>query len=694
MISPGIIHTPIYRARDSSRRLKESEIQPIMPPMKSSLTSFAAAIALSLMLSSAVSRSADASATTVTLDSTRTTMAFEGIGAVSAGASSRLLIDYPEPSRSHILDWLFLPKYGASFQHLKVEVGGEINSTDGTEPTHARSREELDNPGPESFNRGYEWWLMKEAKKRNPNIILDCLPWGAPGWIGNSNYCSQDMADYLAAFIKGGKEFHNLDINLVGGWNEKEVTPEWIKLLRRTLDSKGLAHVNIVGGDMNGPPAAQWKIAEQAVADPELARCLYAIGVHYPYGEVPASVARLRAGGLRTWSSEHGEWDWSTMLPFQHKRAASINNTFIERGLTKINFWSLVTSYYDCLPAPRSGVITANTPWSGAFQIAPTLWAVAHFTQFVEPGWLFLEGFNRQLPKGGSVVGMVSPDKKDFSMVIETTEAKSAQVLLLKAAESFAGNLLHVWRTDMMEQFIPQLDLAASNNAWTVLLDPNCIYSVTTTKGQRKGTAVSPPPKAFPLPYQDDFEGYQPNSTPSYLCDQGGAFEVVTRNEGGQCLRQQVHRPGIDWARASYAYSVIGDDNWNDIEVRAEACFETPSGSAPAGKQSVGLLCRWNPGSTWAHFTTPNPAGYNFRLYDDGRWELTTARKVLAVGNTSLPDLGWHQLMLKCAGDRITASLNAVTLVELQDSTYHRGLVGITSRFHPALFDNLIVTIP
>jgi hypothetical protein len=129
------------------------------------------------------------------IDPSKTGPEFEGIGAVSAGASSRLLIDDPEPSRSNVLDWLFLPKYGAGFQHLKVEVGGEINSTDGTEPTHARTRDELDYPKRESFERGYEWWLMKEARKRNPKIILDCLAWRTPGWIGNGNYCSQDMSD-------------------------------------------------------------------------------------------------------------------------------------------------------------------------------------------------------------------------------------------------------------------------------------------------------------------------------------------------------------------------------------------------------------------------------------------------------------------------------------------------------------------
>ena len=100
--------------------------------------------------------------------------------------SGRLLIDYPEPARSEILDFLFKPNYGAALHHLKVEIGGDVNSTDGTEPSYARTREEFNHPKPEYFNRGYEWWLMREAKKRNPRIYIDILQWGAPGWIGEA----------------------------------------------------------------------------------------------------------------------------------------------------------------------------------------------------------------------------------------------------------------------------------------------------------------------------------------------------------------------------------------------------------------------------------------------------------------------------------------------------------------------------
>ena len=34
-----------------------------------------------------------------------------------------------------------------------------------------------------NYERGYEWWLMVEAKKRNPDILLYGLPWAFPGTL-------------------------------------------------------------------------------------------------------------------------------------------------------------------------------------------------------------------------------------------------------------------------------------------------------------------------------------------------------------------------------------------------------------------------------------------------------------------------------------------------------------------------------
>ena len=129
-----------------------------------------------------------AQALSITLDGAGTGRIFEGEGAISAGASSRLLIDYPEPYRGQILDYLFKPNYGANLQDLKVEIGGDMNSTAGSEPSHMHTASD------QNYNRGFEWWLMEQAKLRNPNITLGILAWGAPGWIGNGQWFSQDLS--------------------------------------------------------------------------------------------------------------------------------------------------------------------------------------------------------------------------------------------------------------------------------------------------------------------------------------------------------------------------------------------------------------------------------------------------------------------------------------------------------------------
>ena len=80
---------------------------------------------------------------------------FDGIGGLSGGgATSRFLPHYPEPQRSQILDFLFLPRFGAAVHILKVEIGGDAQSTEGTEASHMHTRED------ENYQRGYEWWEL------------------------------------------------------------------------------------------------------------------------------------------------------------------------------------------------------------------------------------------------------------------------------------------------------------------------------------------------------------------------------------------------------------------------------------------------------------------------------------------------------------------------------------------------------
>jgi len=87
-------------------------------------------------------------------------------------------MDYPEPDRTQILDYLFKPGYGASLQLLKLEIGGDANSSDGAEPSVEHSKGNID------CGAGYEFAVAKQAVALNPYLKLYGLQWAAPGWVG------------------------------------------------------------------------------------------------------------------------------------------------------------------------------------------------------------------------------------------------------------------------------------------------------------------------------------------------------------------------------------------------------------------------------------------------------------------------------------------------------------------------------
>ena len=80
-----------------------------------------------------------------TLSRLGATKAFDGLGAISGGgATSRLLVDYPSPQREQVLDYMFKPSFGAALQILKVEIGGDQDTTDGCESSHMHDNTTVD----------------------------------------------------------------------------------------------------------------------------------------------------------------------------------------------------------------------------------------------------------------------------------------------------------------------------------------------------------------------------------------------------------------------------------------------------------------------------------------------------------------------------------------------------------------------
>ena len=606
----------------------------------------------------------------IVVDAGRPGRVFEGIGAVSAGASSRLLNEYPERQRGEVLDYLFRPNYGAGFQHLKVEIGGEVNSTDGTEPTHMRAR------GEENYGRGYEWWLMTEAKKRNPGIMLDCLAWGAPGWIGNGHYFSPDMADYVVKFLQGAKRVYGLDIDYTGIWNETAHDAAWIKLLRQSLDKAGLQRVGVVAADDYEEHG--WKIAREMAGDPELRAAVARLGVHYPEQHSPATV---QTNGTPLWASEDGPWrgDWAGAA----RLAETFNRNYIVGKFTKTEIWSPVTAYYDTLPLPGSGVLRANEPWSGHYEVQPAVWAVAHTTQFARPGWHYLDSACVRLP-GGSCVALQSPDGRDYSLIIETMKATAAEILEVTNL-GLPDKTLHVWHTSEARQFERLAEVRPEGGHFSIRLEPQSVYSLTTTTGQHKGTAMPPAAHPLALPYGDDFSAYPIGAVPRYFSDQAGVFEVSRDADGpGMVLRQAVSGEGIQWPnhKDPAPETIMGDPGWQNYVVAADVCIESHGYAVLLGRVSV----------------VPNnehlPAGYRFKLTATGEWELrviqTTLGKLpwqfhtagetgapLAGGQTRLGPQKWYRMELAMAGDRITVRLDGAELASVREGTHTHGQAGL-----------------
>jgi hypothetical protein len=614
--------------------------------------------------------------TQIKLKDTNEGRIFEGIGALSAGASSRLLSDYPEEYRNQILDLLFRPKFGASLQQIKVEIGGDVNSTDGSEPSHARTRDELLRPEPAFYKRGYEWMILEEAKKRNPSIFLDCLEWGCPGWIGNGKYYSADNAEYIAAFLNGARLYHNLNFDYTGIWNERQPDYEWIKLLRKTLDNKGSASVRIIAPDF-----FNWDIAGEMLRDKDLYDAVYAVGIHYNERDenkqyASSGIAQSLNKSLR--NSEGGPWrgDWDG---FEYL-VKLYNRNYLVGKTTNVITWSLVTSYYDNLSLPASGLMTAKTPWSGHFEIQPAIWAAAHTTQFAEPGWRYVDASSGFLAKG-SYVTLRSTDKKDFSIIIETADTAGTQSVSFQFDRTYTQKTLHVWKSTREKcEFERQPDIKVSNNSFTISLEGKSAYSITTTSGQTKGFYKSPANTPFPFPWKTDFEQQESGKPAKYFMDQTGVFEIAEREDGkGKCMKQVIDKQGIEWeiGQNPSVETVIGDTAWTDYEIRALVNITENTGSA----KILGRVME-------VHRGNDNPSGYWFKITTGNNWTLNAGGQMLASGYADFPPFAWHNLTMRLKGNKISVSVGDKEVISVTDAKYTHGLAGLGSDFNFTEFDD------
>jgi len=567
--------------------------------------------------------------TIIHLDSSSPGRVFEGVGTLSAGATSALLAEYPEAIRDDILDLLFKPKFGASFQHLKVEIGSGVNSTCGAEPSHVITPDELSQPVP----RGYELWLAAEARKRNPEIILDALPWGTPYWT--TNYSTQEAADWAVAFLELARRHYGLEFQFIGGCQnehsdivkrtDSEQTRRFIvEHLRPTLDRKGFSNVQIVAADFFNHHIGdehRWSVVKDVLQDPNYSRALDVVGYHYPVGYLKWTLddRPLPAGFLesrkRIWASE----DFSQRggsFEVGHDYVGKIVREYSELSITKSIAWAPFSS----LPAGflwnNVGFIDASSPRSGHYEVWPALWCVAHVTQFVQPGWVYLDNahgrFNRYSKSvedaNGFYAALKSPDGRDWTVIAATDRPVRVRLLI---APNFPAKPVHVWKSDATSQFV-NVPIGAQTNQVVIEMDGQSVYTVTTTLGQVKGQPKHPTPsrRSFPT-WTDDFRDYKAHAKPR---NQEGTFEIIS-HLGTNVLQQQVPTPGYDW------------------NVRFGGCVSYYGGHDATESMAIETAVQLQGGYTEVGAAAERTLFYRLQLHQDGSWKLLCRGKIITEGN-------------------------------------------------------------
>ncbi|GAA1214835.1 ricin-type beta-trefoil lectin domain protein [Kitasatospora nipponensis] len=668
-----------------------------------------AALAVSLLLSGVLTAgqviapavaSAATVSTSITVDGSRSGRVFDGVGAASGGGgNSRLLIDYPEPQRSQLLDYLFKPGYGASLQSLKIEIGGDTNSTDGAEPSYQHTKGTVD------CNQGYEWWLAEQAKLRNPNIKLYGLAWGAPGWIGVNDpanpspgqpyFWSQDMIDYLVGWF-GCAAQHHLPIDYIGGWNEREYNATWYKDFKAALVASGHGGTKVVAAD-----SYDWNLASDMAADPQLNAAIDVVGMHYPCGYLGAmstcnSTPAAQALGKPIWASESGSQDYDTGA---QAVARAINRDYIDGKMTSYMNWPVIAALYQNLFFSTDGLSMATQPWSGSYSLGRTTWVTAHTTQFTQPGWQYLDqasgylGGNRA---DGSYVSLRSPNTSDYSTVIETVDATAAQSATFTVAGGLSTGQVHVWATNLnstnpADYFVHTQDLTPVRGSYTLTLQPGYVYTVSTTTGQGKGTATAPAPAPLNLPYADGFDTPAASTSPKYFSDMNGAFQTVGCGGGrtGSCLRQMAPAAPIHWTdEANKApYTIVGDSTWVDYTAAADTLFEQPGAAEVLGR--VNQQGRNDNGLNAYHLRLSDTGTWSI-LKSDLNWNFTT----LASGTVPAPGLNsWHHLALTMQGPTLTAAIDGTTVGTVTDYSFTSGMAGLAlTGYQTQQFDNLALT--
>lgn len=658
-------------------------------------------------------------------------MLYRGTGMVSGNNSSRLLLDYKNENPTaywEIMNYIF-GKKGLEIAHLKLEMGSDVNSSSGTEPSVMRSEDE-----PADVTRGAGYQLAADAKTINPDLTLDMLWWSEPLWVTNAEDVYAARYKWYRETLDAAYETYGLKFDYVSATqNERARDNDWIKYLSQHLKSEtdcpyDYSSIKIVAGEEVCTWQAAGEILKQLEnGEEELANAVDILGSHYTSSSSKEAKELAYNYGKELWFSEgsssmsysEGAWrfDEGNSGLTGINGALDIANRYIamypQGGMTLCQFQPVIAGYYDGVCYCQKQFINAADPWSGYYTLDSGFYVMLQFTQFMDKGWSFVdEACYCDGKPGGDGHAMVdavysylttcSPDKSDYSTVITNTTAEPITYEFTVSNLAKAGDTVYLWETrgpeggEFNENYFQPTGTVTPEEkngaySYSVTVKPYSIITVSTIDLPQEDYSNKDASQRtiLELPYSDDFEYADYPDTylssrgnaPRYTTDEGGAFEV----ENG-VLTQQItaDMKAKDWGWTPDPVTNFGDDRWYNYSVSADVIF------APAGDKSanyVGVGLRYNQGHLGA-------SGYWLKLTESGEWSLWKNSSMLENGTCTADTSATVNLKIEAVNDNVRCWVNGEQVCDYtagEVSSLSAGRAALFSSYDRNGFDNLVI---
>ena len=657
-------------------------------------------------------------------------MLYRGVGMVSGNNSSRLLLDYKAENPDaywEIMNYIF-GKQGLEVAHLKLEMGADINSSSGTEPSVMRSADEA-----ADVTRGAGYQLAADAKTINPDLTLDMLWWGEPRWVSDAEDVYAARYKWYKNTLDAAWDTYGIKFDYVSATqNERGRDNDWVVYLSQHLKSEtdsryDYSAIKIVAGE----EVCTWQAAAEVLkglrdGDTTLSDNIDVLGSHYTSSSTDHAQELARGYGKELWFSEgsspmaysEGAWrfDEGNSGLTGINGALDIANRFIsmypQGGMTLCQFQPVIAAYYDGVCYCQKQFINACDPWSGYYTLDNGFFTMLQFTQFMDKGWSFVDGacYADGVPGGDghaivdavySYMTTCSPDKSDYSTVITNTTDEPLTYEFEVSDLANAGSEVHLWETRgpdggaYNENYFRNIGSVSPEEnggkyTYSITVKPYSILTVSTIDlpETEYKNADSSGRTILELPYSDDFSyaDYSGDflssrgNAPRYTTDEGGAFEV----SGGRLVQQiTAAEKANEWGWTPDPTTNFGDDRWYNYSVSANVEF---ADSDNPGGCYAGVGLRYIQGHAGA-------SGYWLKLTKSGEWSLWENSDVLQSGTTSADTSAQVTLKIQAVDNNVQCWINGEQVCELNvdGSFLGAGRAAFFSSFDRNSFGDLVI---